>query len=88
MCAIAQDPAAHIAQYASSRCTALGIVDRIIGTCVEACAAFLVAAQIVVLFAGVVSRCVFHGPIVWSDELASLMFLWLAMSDRWKLDAS
>ena len=30
-------------------------------------------------FAGVVARYVFHSPLVWSDELASILFLWLAM---------
>jgi tripartite ATP-independent transporter DctM subunit len=57
----------------------LALADRVIGTTVEACAAVLVAAEIVVLFAGVVSRYVFHSPIIWSDELASFLFLWLAM---------
>ena len=31
------------------------------------------------LLAGVVSRFVFHHAFVWSDELASILFLWLAM---------
>ena len=39
----------------------------------------LVVAEIVVLLAGVVSRFVFRHPFVWSDELASILFLWLAM---------
>ena len=42
-------------------------------------AALLVLAEIFVLLAGVVSRFVFHHPFVWSDELASILFLWLAM---------
>ncbi len=42
-------------------------------------AAALVLAEIVVLFAGVVARYVFRAPLVWTDELASLLFLWLAM---------
>ncbi|MBU6497254.1 MAG: TRAP transporter large permease subunit [Rhodospirillales bacterium] len=33
----------------------------------------------VVLFAGVVARYVLDSPLVWSDELASMLFLWLAM---------
>ena len=49
------------------------------GTAIEYIAALLVVAEIVVLFAGVVSRYVFHQPILWSDELASTLFLWLAM---------
>jgi tripartite ATP-independent transporter DctM subunit len=53
--------------------------DRALGGVVEAVAALLVAAEIVVLFAGVVSRYVFHSPLVWSDELASILFLWLSM---------
>ena len=32
-----------------------------------------------ILLAGVISRYVFHNPLVWSDELASILFLWLAM---------
>jgi TRAP-type C4-dicarboxylate transport system permease small subunit len=42
-------------------------------------AAILVAVEIVVLFAGVMARYVFHTPLIWSDELASILFLWLAM---------
>jgi tripartite ATP-independent transporter DctM subunit len=39
----------------------------------------LVVAEIVTLFAGVVSRYVLQRPLIWSDELASILFLWLAM---------
>jgi tripartite ATP-independent transporter DctM subunit len=53
--------------------------DRGLGLVVESVAAALVLAEIIVLFAGVVSRYVFHSPLVWSDELASIMFLWLSM---------
>ncbi len=42
-------------------------------------AAILVAVEIVVLFAGVMARYVLHTPLIWSDELASILFLWLAM---------
>jgi tripartite ATP-independent transporter DctM subunit len=53
--------------------------DKALGYITEIPAALLVAAEIVVLFAGVTSRYVFHQPIIWSDELASILFLWLAM---------
>ncbi|MFD0934827.1 TRAP transporter small permease subunit, partial [Methylobacterium trifolii] len=53
--------------------------DRTLGVAVEATAASLVVAEVVVLLGGVVSRYVFHRPLVWSDELASILFLWLAM---------
>jgi tripartite ATP-independent transporter DctM subunit len=42
-------------------------------------AALLVLAEIAVLLAGIIGRYVFHSPIVWSDELAGILFLWLAM---------
>src|SRR6202011_5557586 len=46
---------------------------------VEIPAALLVTAEIVILFAGVVARYGLHRPLIWSDELASILFLWLAM---------
>ncbi|KAB1070046.1 TRAP transporter large permease [Methylobacterium planeticum] len=57
----------------------LKTLDRALGVLVEVPAALLVVLEIVVLLSGVVSRYVFHRPIVWSDELASILFLWLAM---------
>lgn len=54
-------------------------LDRRIGGLVEAVAAFLVFAEILVLLTGVIARYVFHAPIVWSDELAAILFLWLSM---------
>ncbi len=54
-------------------------VDNVVGTIGEWAVAALVVAEIVILFAGVVSRYVFQEPILWSDELASILFLWLAM---------
>jgi len=46
---------------------------------VEIPAACLVVAEIVILFAGVVARYGLRSPLIWSDELASILFLWLAM---------
>src|SRR5712664_5025179 len=46
---------------------------------VEIPAALLVVAEIIILFAGVVARYGLHRPLIWSDELASILFLWLAM---------
>ena len=53
--------------------------DRLLGCLVEIPAAILVVAEIVILFAGILARYVFRAPLVWSDELASILFLWLAM---------
>jgi TRAP-type C4-dicarboxylate transport system permease small subunit len=58
---------------------AIDAVDAGIGRAVEAVAGLLVATETVILFAGVVSRRVFNRPLTWSDELASILFLWLAM---------
>ena len=46
---------------------------------IEATAAAIVVAEVFVLGAGVISRYAFHRPITWTDELASSLFLWLAM---------
>ena len=58
---------------------ALASAERTLGWLVEVPAGALVLADIVVLSAGVFSRFVLHRPLVWSDELASILFLWLAM---------
>jgi tripartite ATP-independent transporter DctM subunit len=54
-------------------------IEKILRTAVEVPTAALVLVEIFVLLAGVISRFVFHNPFVWSDELASILFLWLAM---------
>jgi tripartite ATP-independent transporter DctM subunit len=54
-------------------------LDRAIGVLLEASTAVLVAIEIVILFVGILARYVFHRPLVWSDELASILFLWLAV---------
>jgi tripartite ATP-independent transporter DctM subunit len=57
----------------------IAALDAWLGWFVELAVALLVAAEIVILFSGVVARYVFGHPLVWSDELASILFLWLAM---------
>jgi tripartite ATP-independent transporter DctM subunit len=54
-------------------------LDRVLAAVTEFPAAVLVALETLILFAGVVSRYVFNAPLTWSDELASVLFLWLAM---------
>jgi tripartite ATP-independent transporter DctM subunit len=54
-------------------------VENVMRHAVELPTAVLVLVEICVLLAGVISRFVFHHPFVWSDELASILFLWLAM---------
>lgn len=59
--------------------TWLILADAFLARLVEIPAALLVAAEVCVLFMGIVARTVFEHPLVWSDELATLLFLWLAM---------
>jgi len=54
-------------------------LDAALAWITELPAAILVVVEIAVLFSGVISRYVFDRPLVWSDELASVLFLWLAM---------
>ena len=74
-----QTPSLAGSSEAGSRRGVVGLLDAWLGAVVELAAAALVAAEIVILFSGVVARYVFDAPLVWSDELASILFLWLAM---------
>src|ERR1035437_1399467 len=54
-------------------------IDRVIGAVVEPVAALLIVVEVFILAAGVFTRYVLGNPLVWSDELATIVFLWLAM---------
>ena len=54
-------------------------LDRWLGFVTEPLAAFAVLAEVAILLTGVISRFLFNHPLTWSDELASITFLWLAM---------
>jgi TRAP-type C4-dicarboxylate transport system permease small subunit len=69
----------HSADPAAARSPAFSAFERAIALLTELPAAALVLLETVILFAGVVSRYVFNAPLTWSDELASILFLWLAM---------
>ena len=55
----------------------LGRMDRAVELFCEIGAGALVAVEIVILFAGVVARYAFNHPLVWVEELAAILFLWL-----------
>jgi TRAP-type C4-dicarboxylate transport system permease small subunit len=59
--------------------SAAATIESRLGSLTEIAAGGLVVAEIAILFGGVISRYVFDRPLVWSDELASTLFLWLAM---------
>jgi tripartite ATP-independent transporter DctM subunit len=61
------------------RSSAAASIELVLGMLVEIPAAMLVVAEVVILFAGVVARYGLRQPLIWSDELASILFLWLAM---------
>lgn len=61
-----------------ARSGVLSQIDRFFGAIVDAAAALLVVVEIGVLLWGVISRFILHAPLVWSDELASILFMWLA----------
>src|SRR5215208_5975725 len=71
-------PAGHVEGVAGSRHWT-NRINSVLVPLVEIPAALLVVAEILVLLAGILARYVFHKPIVWSDELAGILFLWLAM---------
>ncbi|WP_137893005.1 TRAP transporter large permease subunit [Ramlibacter sp. 2FC] len=54
-------------------------LDRYLGGGIERLAAALIAIEIAILLAGVTARYLLHTPLVWTDEAASLLFLWLAV---------
>ncbi|RFB70854.1 MULTISPECIES: TRAP transporter large permease subunit [unclassified Herbaspirillum] len=58
---------------------ALVALNRLVMHGVGALAALLVVAETVVLLTGVIYRYGLHDPLVWSDELASILFIWLSM---------
>ena len=58
---------------------ALVAFNRMVMHVVGAVAAALVVAETVVLLTGVIYRYALHDPLVWSDELASILFIWLSM---------
>ena len=50
-----------------------------LGRLVEYPVAALVVAEVVILFTGMTARYVLQMPLTWTDEVASILFLWLAM---------
>ncbi len=72
-------PSMSAASATVARNTPLQVLDQILARTVELAAVALILLEIVILFSGVVARYVLHVPLVWTDELASILFLWLSM---------
>jgi len=73
----ATGPAGPLPQ--SALCTSARALAGWLVKGVEAVCALVLLVEIGLLFAGVVCRYVLHYPLVWSDELASILFIWLTM---------
>jgi tripartite ATP-independent transporter DctM subunit len=56
---------------------ALRAADTWSGLAAEILAAFLVVVEVGILLAGVFWRYVLDSPLIWTDELAEILFLWL-----------
>ncbi len=67
------------ANLAGATRSALDMAERLLTWAVEIPAALLALAEILILSASVFARFVLNAPIVWADELAGILFLWLAM---------
>ena len=66
-------------QLAARTAALLARLDAGLGALVKAASVALLSAEIVLMLASVVARYGFGRPLVWSDELSALMFLWLAV---------
>jgi tripartite ATP-independent transporter DctM subunit len=52
-------------------------LDRLIDLLTQGLAAVLVVIEVVILFVGVIWRYALDNPLVWVEELAAILFLWL-----------
>jgi tripartite ATP-independent transporter DctM subunit len=55
-------------------------IERLIASTWTVAGAGLLVCEIIILLVGVLARYVFNAPLSWSDELADILFLWLAMA--------
>jgi tripartite ATP-independent transporter DctM subunit len=69
----------YVADSAEVEVSAARPFDRAIAWATEIPAALLVVAEIVILGGGAFARYGLQAPIPWTDELAEVLFLWLAM---------
>ncbi len=56
----------------------IGRIEQTLGIAVAAVAAAILLFEVGLLFVGVVARYSFHRPLIWADELASTLFVWLS----------
>jgi tripartite ATP-independent transporter DctM subunit len=71
-------PAISVPAYGARSRPAIA-VGRVLTAVTEIPAVILVCADVGILFAGVICRYALNSPLVWGDEMAEILFLWLAM---------
>jgi tripartite ATP-independent transporter DctM subunit len=62
----------------STQRTWIGLVEAVLGLAVALVASAILVFEVALLFACVVARYLFHNPLIWADELASTLFVWLS----------
>ncbi len=72
---LSAEPGDGVAKPAVLR--SLDMLDWVLDVGCRLVAALLVLSEIVILFAGVIWRYVLDRPLVWTGELAGMLFLWL-----------
>jgi len=56
----------------------IGKVEAWLGSAVALVAATILVFEVALLFACVIARYLFHNPLIWADELAATLFVWLS----------
>ncbi|MFP3603586.1 TRAP transporter large permease subunit [Paraburkholderia sp. SIMBA_053] len=76
----AHDMGAPKERHAASKVVRVGsTLDTAIKWITEVPAALLLVAEVVLLLTNVFCRYVLQDPLIWGDELASILFIWLSM---------
>ena len=58
--------------------TWIGSIEQLLGFAVALVASAILLFEVTLLFVGVIARYVYHSPLIWADELASTLFVWLS----------
>ena len=59
--------------------TWIGGIEQTLGMTVALVASAILLFEVTLLFVGVIARYVYHSPLIWADELASTLFVWLSV---------
>ena len=71
--------ASRVLRSRAEKSSYAAVATRWFALLVEVPTVLLLVAEVVILLMGVITRYLLRTPLIWSDELASILFLWLAM---------